>query len=773
VLLRPLPYRDPDQIAMLWESNAKRDWRYSPTSFPNFVEVRQSNNVFSDLGAFIDSNFNLTGGDEPERVTGFRVSPGLLSLLGVEPAKGRLFLQEEGEPGARHVVILSHGLWQRRFGGAPDIIGREVSLNGYVHTVVGVMPADFTLPPSFTANIASSQYTFQRADLWVPLTTDAVPMVREVRGLIMMGRLKPGVTPEQAQAEMNVIASRLEQEYPTPNAGLGFNLVPAYRQVVGDVRQALFILLGAVGFVLLIACANVANLLLAKAAGRQKEIAIRTALGASRRRIVQQLLTESAILGLLGGAVGLLLSYVSILWLRSFSAAKIPRLNEINIDGRVLVFTLIVSLLTALIFGLAPALYGSKLDLTEALKEGGRSGTGGERRNRFRNLLVVSEVALALVLSIAAGLMMRSFLRLQNVNPGFNPENVATLEIELPENNYNGKEQQAALHQQLLLRIASIPGAQATATVDNLPFSGNENNTTFTIEGKPIPPAAERSRAFLRTISPDYFRAMGIPLSRGRFFTEDDRADTQAVAIINEEAARRYFPGEDALGKRIKRGRPESQNPFAVIVGIIGSTSHTALDRSAQPELYLPYLQNISPSFVLVARSATSGGAFTTAFRREVAATDPKLPVSNLRMMEELIADSVAQQRLYTLLLATFACVALTLASVGIYGVLSYSVSQRTQEIGVRMALGAQAGDIYRMILGQSLFLIAIGLTIGLILSLILTRLLSSLLYEVSASDPLIFIVVTLLLIGVALLASYLPARRAANVHPLVALRQG
>jgi predicted permease len=772
ILLRPLSYRDPGRLVMLWERNASRDWNQLPTSFPNFVDVRQGNSVFEDVGAFTDSTFNLTGGDEAERVSALRVSTGLLALLGVEPTKGRIFLQEEGEPGARRVLILSYGLWQRRFGGDPEIIGRTVALNGEPHVVVGVMPRSFRLPPAFTATIATSQIPFPNADLWVPLTTDAVPMVYELRGLFMIGRLKPGITPEQAQAEMNVLASRLEREHPAQNPGFGLNLIPLHRQVAGNVRQALFILLGAVGFVLLIACANVANLLLAKAVGRQKEIAIRTALGAGRRRLIRQLLTESALLGLLGGAVGLLLSFAGVRLLTSFGSASIPRLNEIDIDARVLVFALLVSLLTALIFGLAPALYASKLELTEALKEGGRSHSGGARRNRLRNLLVIAEVALALVLSVAAGLMMRSFMRLQNVNPGFNPEKLVTLEIQLPEAGYGEKERQAAFQQQLLQRIASLPGAQAVATVNYVPFSGNEFNSSFTIEGRPIPPPAERPRAFYRTISPDYFRTMGIALRQGRAFTDADNAQAPGVAIINEAAARRFWPGEDPLGKRIKQGRPESKNPFVSIVGVIASTSHTALDVASQPEIYMAFAQNVGPSFAIVARTSSDLGTFAAAVRREVAGAEKELPVSNLRTMEELIANSFALPRLYALLLTIFAAVALTLAAVGIYGVLSYSVSQRTQEIGVRMALGARERDIYKLVLGQSMLLIAVGLAAGFVLALILTRVLSSLLYEVSATDPLTFALITLVLIGVALLASFLPARRAAKVHPMVALRQ-
>jgi len=772
VLLRPLPYRAPEQLVMLWERNAARDWNQLPTSFPNFKDVRENNSVFADVGAFAESTFNLTGGDEPERVAALRVSPGLLALLGVEPLRGRVFLPEEGEPGARRVLVLGHGLWQRRFGGDPSIVGRTVALNGEPHDVVGVMPPGFRLPPSFTASIAASQVPFPNADLWVPLTTEAVPAAYELRALFMMARLRPNVTPGQAQAEMSLLAGRLEREHPAQNAGFGLNLVPLHRQVSGNVRQALLILLGAVGFVLLIACANVANLLLAKAVGRRKEIAVRTALGASRGRLVRQLLTESVLLGLLGGAAGLLLSLAAVRLLTAFGAAGVPRLNEIDTDARVLVFALLVSLLTSALFGLAPALYSSKLDLSEALKKGGRTAAGGARRNRLRGLLVVSEVALALVLSVAAGLMMRSFIRLSNVNPGFDAARLVTLEIELPETGYREKERQAAFQRQLLQRVASLPGAQSVATVNYLPFSGNDFNAGFVVEGRPAPASSERPRAFYRTVSAGYFTAMGIALRAGRVFGDGDHAQAPPVAVIDEAAARRYWPGEDPLGKRIKQGRAESKGPWVTVVGVVGSTSHTALDVAAQPEIYLPYPQNVAPAFVLVARGPADTAAFASAVRREVAAADRGLPVSNLKTMEELVVRSVALPRLYALLLTIFAGVALTLAAAGIYGVLSYSVSQRTQEMGVRMALGARALDIYALVLRQSMLLILAGLGAGGVMAFALTRLLSGMLYEVSATDPLTFALIPLVLVGVALVASLLPARRAAKVHPMVALRQ-
>ena len=550
ILLRPLSYERPDRLMMVWERNAKKGMEI-PTSLPNFVDLRDNNQGFEGMGAFTDATFNLTGGDEPQRVIGMRVTASLFNMLGTQPLQGRVFLANEDQPTAERVLILSHGLWQRSFGANPNLVGRTVALNGESYTVVGVMPQGFRFPPSFTATIASSQYTMAQADLWVPLKTDAVPMAREMRSLFMLGRLKPNVEPAQAEAELNVIARRLQQEYPI-DADMGVGVIPMQKQVTGDIKLALVVLFCAVGCVLLIACANVANLLLAKATGRQKEMAVRTALGASRARIVRQLLTESVLLGLVSGVLGLLLAVWGVRQLIALSPPSLARLHDVTIDGRVLVFTLLVSLLTSLVFGLAPALQASKSDLNEMLKEGGRSNAASGRQNRLRAILVVSEVALALVLLISAGLMLKSFVRLQNVNPGFNPANLLTLELQLPPAGYGEKHQQVAFQKQLVERVGALPGAQQVGTVDNLPFSGNENNNGITIEGRPI--TNERPRSFFRSISPGYLQTMGIPLRQGRQFVDNDNADALAVCIINETAAKMFWPGEDPLGKRYKRG---------------------------------------------------------------------------------------------------------------------------------------------------------------------------------------------------------------------------
>jgi predicted permease len=768
-LLRPLGYEQPERLMMVWEMNAKRGGEI-PTSMLNFKDLRDNGQSFETVTAFMDSSFNLTGGAEPERVTGMRVSAPLFTMLGVKPLHGRVFLPGEDEPSVPRVLVLSHGLWQRSFGADPNLVGRTVSLDGEGYTVAGVMPPGFKFPPQFSATIASSQYTMARAELWVPLTPDAIPAAREVRALYMVGRLKPGADAARAEAELNVVARRLQQDFPAVDADMGVRVTPLQQQVTGDIRTALLVLLVAVGCVLLIACANVANLLLAKATARRKEIAVRLALGASRARVVRQLLTESALLGLAGGALGLLLAAVCVSQLAAWSPPNLARLKDVSIDWRVLIFTLVVSLLTSLVFGLAPALQATKTDLAESLKEGGRGNSASGRQNRLRALLVISEVALALVLLISAGLMLKSFVRLQNVNPGFNAENLLTLELQLPATGYGEPAQQLAFQQRLVERVGAIPGVQRVATVDNLPFSGNETNNSITIEGRPIANPNERPRAFFRTVSPDYFMTMGVPIRGGRAFADSDVAEAPGAAILNEAAARQFWPGEDPLGKRFKKGRPESKNPWLTVVGVFGGVSHTSLEVGIQPEIYTPVQQSPGPAVSLVARTASDPRGLTAAVRREVSALDAGLPVSNVRYMDEIISGSVAQPRLYTLLIGTFAGLALALAAIGTYGVMSYTVVQRTHELGVRLALGAQRHDIIRLIVWQGMTLALAAIVVGLAASFALTRLMESMLYGVSASDPATFVGIPLLLAFVTLVACYLPARRATKVNPLVAM---
>jgi putative ABC transport system permease protein len=770
ILLRPLSYEKPERLVMVWEKSAKRGGEI-PTSLPNFIDLRDSARSLEGLGAFIDANFNLSGGTEPERVAGMRVTAPLFSLLGAKPVVGRLFQPDEDQPQAARVVLISHGLWQRRFGADPQVVGRTVSLDGEVYTVVGVMPETFKFPPQFSATIVSSQLIMGRADLWVPLTTEAMPMAREVRGLFMLGRLGPGVEPHGAEAELNVIAGRLRQQYPDTNADTGVRVIPLQTQVSADVRPALFILFGVVGCVLLIACANVANLLLARAAARRKEVALRSALGATRWRIVRQLLTESVLLGLAGGLLGLLLAAVCVRQLGALAPPSLARFHDVTIDGRVLAFTLLLSLLSSLAFGLAPALQATSADIGEALKESGRSGTGGARQRRLRGLLVVVEIALTLVLLIASGLMLKSFLRLQQVDPGFDPKNLLTLEIQLPPNGYGQKQQQIAFEQQLVQRVASLPGVRQAGAVDNLPFSSTQANAGFTVEGREVLDASQRPRAFHRAVSPTYFQAMGLPLLRGRPFAESDSADAPHVAVINEAAARLFWPGEDSIGKRFKRGRPEAKNPWLTVVGVVGDASHTSLELGAQPEVYFPFPQSPGPTVTLVARTVSDPRAIAPSVRREVSALDSGLPVSNIRYMSDILSESVAQPRLYLLLIACFAALALTLAVIGVYGVMSYTVVQRAHEIGVRIALGAQPRDIIRLIVGQGLAFALTAIAIGLAASFALTRVMASLLYGVSATDAVVFTTIPVLLACVTLLACYLPARRATKGDPLAVMR--
>ena len=771
VVLRALPYKNPESLMLVWSRVALPQGQAGTGEFPvaagDFTDWRDQNQSFTEIAGFHSQPFNITGGGEPEYLGGVRASASLFQLLGIEAKLGRTFLPDEDQPGASRVVIISHGFWERRFGADPQIIGKTLTLDDESYTVVGVMPADFQFPRK---GEMPGGYMFpRRVELYTPLAwTPAQASDRNRDFMAVVARLKPGVNAAQAQADMDAVAERLEEEYPQSNTNKGVLIVPLHQQAIGDVRTALLVLLGAVAFVLLIACANVANLLLARAASRQREIAIRTALGASRSRIVRQLLTESIVLALAGGTLGILLAMWGIKLLMAISPANLPRVDAISIDGRVFGFTFAVSIVTGIVFGLVPAIQASKPDVNEALKEGGRASTTGH--NRFRSLLVVSEVALSLVLLIGAGLMIRSFVRLLNESPGLDPENVLTLDVVLPRNKYTGP-QQMAFFQQVIDRMKALPSVKSAGAVFPLPLSGAEEGMGFSIEGRPPAAPGESLSTGPRWVSPDYFKVMGLRLMRGREISEGDGSNSPNVLVINEAMAGRFFPDEDPIGKRIAFNRVNGVPNWREIVGVVGNVKDIALDTEPRPQMYIPFTQ--SPIFImtLVLRTAGDPLSLVAAARGEVVAVNPSQPISNVHTMEELVSNSAAQRRFNMLLLSIFAGVALLLAAVGIYGVMSYAVAQRTHEMGVRMALGARTPDVLALVIKQGMTLALSGVGIGLAAAYGLTRILESLLYGVSPTDPLTFSMIAVLLALIALLACYLPARRATKVDPMNALR--
>ena len=770
VVLRPLPYKDSDRLVTIWSSLLQPGLEKIVVSAPELADFREQSASFDEIAAYDFQGVNVTGGDQPERIRAGLVSPNLLQMLGINPVLGRTFAPEEDQPGRDHVAVLSYALWQRRFGGDANVIGRSLPVDGKSHEIIGVMPAAFSFPDPET-------------EVYLPLSISPELLSENNRGshfLSVIARLKRGVTIRQAQTDINAIAQRMSVEHAsTYRAGYDATVIAMRDDIVGDVRSTLFILLGAVGFVLLIACANVANLLLARAAARQKEVAIRTALGATRARLVRQFLTESALISVMAGGLGLLLALWGVEFLVSLSPASIPRVGEIALDARVVGVTMAVSLLTGILFGLAPALQFSKPDLNETLKDGGRSSTDGRRRQRLRNLLVISELTFSVVLLIGAGLMIKSFFRLQRVSPGFNTENMLTMRLSLPRTSYPDFSHQRDFFQQLLARIESQPGVQSVAAINVLPLSGSTADRSFRIEGRSLSPGEPGPDEELRFISPAYFTTMGIPLLRGRDFTQRDTSDAPRATIINQALADRYWLGEDALGKRIAYSAFSEGKPnWCEIVGIVGNVKHSGPDMPEKPEVYVPYLQPlfstatsvIGPMY-LVIRGTSDSANLAAAVRTEIASLDKNQPVSNIKTITQRLSESLAQRRFNMLLLGIFAGVALVLASVGIYGVMSYTVTQRTHEIGIRMALGARASNVLKLILGHALVLAIIGVAIGLTTALALTRVISSLLYEVSATDPLTFAVVSLILVGVALGACLVPARRALKVDPMSALR--
>jgi putative ABC transport system permease protein len=753
ILLRPLPYRDSDRLVLLDETAPKRGIASMGVSYPDFLDWREQNRVFTGVAAYDSGvDYTLSGGGEPEELTCAWVSYNTFEILGVAPILGRTFSAEEERWKNGLVVILSHNLWVRRFGAKPDVIGRTIALNTRSHTVIGVMPPGFKFP--------------KVAALWVPMP----PVVgeRTDHGWSAIARLKPGVTLEQAQSDMTAVARHIEEQNPVTNEGLGVKLIPLREGLAGDYRKALLILMGVVGLVLLIACVNVANLLLARASARAKEVAIRTALGAGRWRIFGQLLTESLVLGMMGGALGLMPAFWGLDLLLAAIPKDLPFWMKFELDGRVLGFTAGVTLLTTLIFGAAPALQASKVDLNDALKEGGRSSSGVERHRTLRSL-VVAEVALSLVLLIGAGLMMRSFMRLQHTNSGFNPENLLTLRLNLPIVKYDFP-QRRAFYRQLIERIRATPGVEAAGAAFNLPLREAANERILTVEGYPALPPGQAPTVNNNVVTPDYFGTMGIPLLLGRDFNDADTGDSMSVTIIDERLAREYWPNESPIGKRITLGPPEDKEPWYTIVGVVGAVRNESLNLTRRKTVYQPHAQYSTDDMSLAIR-ARNPENLAPAIQRHVKAMNPDLPIINMRTMNEVVSRSVWQPRLYAILFGVFAAVALALASVGLYGVMAYSVSERSREIGIRMALGAQRRDVLKLVVAQGMTLTLVGIGVGLAAALALTRLMRSLLFEVSVTDPLTFAGLAALLSVVAMLACYLPARRATKVDPIVSLK--
>ena len=761
VLLRPLGFRDPSRVVLVAEKSA---YPTVSTSYENYIDWRDQSHSFDSLEATRGATITLTGAGEPERLNVRMATAPLFPLLGVNAILGRTFLAEEDHAGGSPVVVLGYGVWQRRFGGSHDILGKSITLDSRPYTVVGVLPRGFEL--------------LQPADVFLPFTPWAKTLPDDRNwhpGIFAIGRLKAGISREQARTEMVGITKRLEEQYPIYNTGTSADVVDLQEQLVKGVRPALLLLLGAVAAVLLIACVNVANLLLARAASRGREVAIRTSMGASRWRVTRQLITESLLLSLAGGALGLLFAWASLGPLLRLSATSVPAVFAVGLDRRVLFFTLLVSLVTGLLFGIVPALRTAKLDLRETLNEGSRGSTAGPGHHRIRGALVAAEIAMAMLLLVGAGLLLRSFSRLQDVPPGFQADHLLVADLPLSLTAYAKPEQRFEFFDRVVGRAKSLPGVRSAGAASFLPVSGGGGLLHFNIAGRPPKSPHDYTATGYRTITPNYFETLGMPLEQGRFFTAADTEKAPAVVVINAAMARTYFPGENPLGKRLQVGAtPEPDVPWMEVVGVVGDVRQ-GLDLDPKAEMYLPYRQadQILPVFQLsiVLRTATDPMLQASALRNALAEIDPNQPLVKVRTMEENMATTVAQPRFRTWLIGIFAALALVLAAVGVYGVMSYTVTQRTSEIGIRVTLGAQPEDVFRIVVGEGLRLALAGVGVGILAALALTRLLQSFLYGVSAYDPLTFAGVAVILTIVAVAASFFPARRATLVDPLVALR--
>ncbi|MBA3296484.1 MAG: ABC transporter permease [Acidobacteria bacterium] len=762
VLLRPLPYQDPDQLMMVWTYNPGQGFDKDVGTYPNFDDWRRASQSFERMSGVFGASMTLTGAGDPAQIRGSRVTPEFFDTLATRPAIGRVFDATNGKAGGERVAVLAHGFWQRRFGGDRAIIGRGILLNGVSHEVLGVMPETFPYP--------------EDAEFWVPLAPvgqfERLFTARGSYWLTIIGRLKPGIARAAAQSEMDAIAARLEKQHPS-NAGIGVRLVPMHEEIVGDVRRPLLVLLGAVCLVLLIACANVANLLLTRAAARQRELAIRAALGAGRARLFRQLLTESLLLGLIGGAAGILLAAWGVDLLQTLAPPGLPRLTNVQINWQVIAYAVGASLLTGILFGLAPALQAARPDSGANLKEGGRTGSAGLRGRRVRAALAISELAVALVLLTGAGLLIRSFMALNRADPGIATRGVLALRIDLPGAKYQDDQRIVGFWEQLTARLAALPGVEAVGVGTSVLLSRLPSSAAIAIDGAPPrTTGAPNLPVPIDTVTPGYFAALGIPLTRGRMLTDADSAQAQQVVLVNESFVRRFFPDRDPIGRRVTFGDPtQKATPWQTIVGVVADTRRGGFDREPWAETYFPLRQ--SPNSRMFAFLRTNGDptALAGAAQAAVWSLDKDQAVTSVRTVAQILERTEANRRFTTLLLGVFAAVALTLAAIGVYGVLAYSTAQRTQEIGIRMALGADRRSVLRMVLAGGARIAAAGIAIGLVGALLLTRVLSGLLFGVSERDPLTFVMVAATLMIVAMAACWIPARRAVRVEPVMALR--
>jgi len=759
LLIKPLPFPELDRVVAVWENQPSRGVERNEASVPNFLDWRAQNHTFEQIGVYGWWSANLTGNDSPERIQGFQVTANFLDVLGVKPALGRGFAPGEDEVGKGQVAILTHGLWQRRFGGDPGIVNKSITLNGVTRTVIGVMPEGFNYP--------------RGVEVLAPLPiTPELTTARQNRSFLVVGRMKPNVSLSQAQADLATIAARLATEHAASNAGWGVVTYPIVEDATRLYKTAILVMMATVGFVLLIVCANVANLMLARAAGRQKEMALRVALGARRWQLIRQLLTESMILAIVGGTFGVLIAYWGVDLLRTLNpgdAAKFaPGWNRLAVSLPVLGFNLGISLFSGVLFGLAPSWQLSRTELNGGLKESGRQTSAGS--HRLRGLLVISEVALSLMLLVSAGLLMRTFLILLKTDPGFNPANVMTMRLTLPAAKYKEDQKKVAFYQELVRRVEALPGVESAAAVNNVPLGGSNASDPFLIEGLPEPGPGQEIFGRYRACTPNYFHTMGIPVLAGRAFTDEDKAGSTPVIIVNETLARKFWSGADPLGRRMRFSGPLAENPWMQVVGVVTDVKHE-LNLPNSFDYYLPHAQDVWSSMVLVARTKIEPLALAADMRQQVWAIDKDQPVFEVQTMEQVRSLSVAVYSFSSVSLGVFAGIALLLAAIGIYGVMSYAVTQRTQEIGIRMALGARTADILKLMVRNGMSLAAIGVIAGLAGAFAMTRLLTSLLFGVTPTDLTTFSIVTLGLLLVALLACYIPARRATKVDPLVALR--